>query len=91
MVTHSSILAWNIRWTEELVGYSPWGHKESDMTEATWHTRTRFPLKLQSDFRCRGHTAEHGNRRCPIVLRARRSKALGAVNDGCSYKSVCLS
>ena len=21
-----------------LVGYSPWGHTESDMTEATWHT-----------------------------------------------------
>ena len=23
-----------------LVGYSPWGHKESDRTEATWHTHT---------------------------------------------------
>ena len=22
-----------------LVGYSPFGHKESDMTEATWHAR----------------------------------------------------
>jgi len=33
MATHSSILAWIIPWTEELVGYSPWGHKESDMTE----------------------------------------------------------
>ena len=27
--THSSILAWRIPWTV----YSPWGHKESDMTE----------------------------------------------------------
>ena len=27
------ILAWKIPWTEELVGYSPWGHKESDRTE----------------------------------------------------------
>ena len=27
--THSSILAWKIPWTV----YSPWGHKESDMTE----------------------------------------------------------
>ena len=27
-----------------LVGYSPWGHKESDMTEATWHhTHKCFP------------------------------------------------
>ena len=32
MATHSSILAWRIPWTA-LVGYSPWGHKESDMTE----------------------------------------------------------
>ena len=33
MATHSSILAWEIPWTEELAGYSPRGHKESDMTE----------------------------------------------------------
>ena len=31
--THSSIPAWEIPWTEEPVGYSPWGHKESDTTE----------------------------------------------------------
>ena len=28
MATHSSIPAWRIPWTEEPVGYSPWGHKE---------------------------------------------------------------
>ena len=33
MATHSSILAWKIPWTEDLVGYSPWGRKELDMTE----------------------------------------------------------
>ena len=33
MATHSSILAWKIPWMESLVGNSPWGHKESDMTE----------------------------------------------------------
>ena len=34
METHSSILTWKIPWTERsLVGYSPWGRKESDMTE----------------------------------------------------------
>ena len=27
--------AWNILWTEELGRNSPWGHKESDMTETT--------------------------------------------------------
>ena len=30
---HSSIFAYRIPWTEKLVGYSPWGHKELDMTE----------------------------------------------------------
>ena len=34
VATHSSIFAWRIPWTEErLAGYSPWGCKESDMTE----------------------------------------------------------
>ena len=33
MATHSSILAWRIPWTEDLGGYSPWSHKESDTTE----------------------------------------------------------
>ena len=33
MATHFSILAWRISWIEELVGYSSWGCKESDMTE----------------------------------------------------------
>jgi len=27
VATHSSILAWRIPWTEELVGYSPWGRR----------------------------------------------------------------
>ena len=33
MTTYSCILAWEIPWTEELLGYSPWGHKELDTTE----------------------------------------------------------
>ena len=34
MATHSSILAWEIPWTEEPGGlYSPWGCKELDTTE----------------------------------------------------------
>ena len=48
MATHSSVLAWRIPWTEELLGYSLWGHKESDTTECT-HTHTvRYPLSLCS-------------------------------------------
>ena len=34
MATHYSILVWKISWTERsLVGFCPWGRKESDMTE----------------------------------------------------------
>ena len=38
MATHSSILAWRIPWTEE-PGGSPWGHIETDLTEATEHRK----------------------------------------------------
>ena len=39
MAAHSSIFSWRIPWTEEPGGlYSPWGHKESDMTETLTHT-----------------------------------------------------
>ena len=33
VTTHSSIPAWRIPRTEELEGYSPWGRKDSGMTE----------------------------------------------------------
>ena len=33
MATHFSILPGEPPWTEEPGGLSPWGHKESDMTE----------------------------------------------------------
>ena len=33
MAIHSSTITWKIPWTESLVGYSPWGQKESDTTE----------------------------------------------------------
>ena len=32
MATHSSTHAWKIPWARSLVGYSPSGHKKSDMT-----------------------------------------------------------
>ena len=32
MAIHSSILVWKIPW-RSMVGYSPWGRRESDMTE----------------------------------------------------------
>ena len=42
MATHSSLLTWKISWTKEIDGlYSPWGHKELDMTEQLTH-RTQY-------------------------------------------------
>ena len=38
MATHSSVLAWSIPRTEEPVGCSPQGHRESDTPEVTQHT-----------------------------------------------------
>ena len=39
MENHSSILAWRIHGQRSLVGYSPWGRKESDMTERLTPTK----------------------------------------------------
>ena len=47
MAIHCSILTWRISWTEELVDYSPWGHKESDTTERlSTHTHKDYILKV---------------------------------------------
>ena len=40
MATHSSTIAWRIPWTEEPRGYSPWGHKELNMTEVTYYLQS---------------------------------------------------
>ena len=45
MSTHSSIPAWRIPWTEDLVGYSPWGCKEWDTTERL--TLSLSPYQLE--------------------------------------------
>ena len=42
MAAHSSILAWEIPWTEELGGYSSRGHKESDTTQQLNNVRHCF-------------------------------------------------
>ena len=38
MATHSRILPGKSHGQKSLAGYSPWGHKYSDTTEATWRT-----------------------------------------------------
>ena len=46
MATHSSILVWRFHGQRSLAGYSPWGHKESDMTERLKHTHEKDKLLL---------------------------------------------
>ena len=36
VTTHTTILAWEIHGQKSFVGYSPWGCKELDTTEATY-------------------------------------------------------
>ena len=40
LATHTGILAWKSHGQRTLVGYSPWGLKESYMTEVTYNTHT---------------------------------------------------
>ena len=57
MATYSSILAWEIPWTEEPAGYSPWGCTESDTTEQltlsqqlSKHTQTHLDCHCSVSF-----------------------------------------
>ena len=47
VTAHSSILAWEVPWTEEPGGSSPWGCKESDMTDHTCSKNITGPLHPQ--------------------------------------------
>ena len=40
MATHSSILAWRIPWKRSLVGYSPWGHGDSQKSQTQLSEQT---------------------------------------------------
>ena len=48
IATLSSILTWRIPWTEELVGHSPRGHKESDTAEQLHFTFLLVVITLSS-------------------------------------------
>ena len=47
MATYSSILAWEVPWTEEPGGYSPRGCKESDMTQHLNNKNKWYNLTLE--------------------------------------------
>ena len=61
MATHSSILTQKIPWTEEPGGYSPGGHKESDMAKHTCtHTHTHKHKEQQESRRSQIFTQGSG-------------------------------
>ena len=47
IATCSSILAWRTHGQRSLVGYSPWSHKESDMTEHAHNATTHISKRRQ--------------------------------------------
>ena len=49
MATSYNTLVWKIPRTEDLEGYSPWGLKELDMTEATEHACMSIELVMLSN------------------------------------------
>ena len=49
MATHSGILAWEISWTEKLVGYSTWGHKK-----VRWNLTTKRQQQYRETGTVRG-------------------------------------
>ena len=65
MAPHSSTLAWKIPWMRSLVGCSPWGHEESDMTD-----RLHFHFSLS----CTGEG--NGN---PLVFLPGESQGQGSL------------
>ena len=44
MATHSSILAWEIPWTEKPGGLTPWGHKRVGHNSATKQQHSKWEL-----------------------------------------------
>ena len=62
MATLSSILAWRIPRTEKPGGYSPWDHKQSDMTELLTFSLSFISLQVRcppwSCFSCKEFRAQ---------------------------------
>ena len=47
IATHSGILAWKLHGRRNLVGYSPWGRKEADVTERLhFHFLSSLPTSI---------------------------------------------
>ena len=61
MATHPEFLLENPHGQRSLEGYSPWGCKQSDMTEVTQHARTQSsykPMCITKECKSAGSTVE---------------------------------
>ena len=56
MATHSSILFWNISWTEEPSGLQAMGHKELDTSWTNTHTHTHTHTHAHTHTHTHTHT-----------------------------------
>ena len=61
MATCSSLLAWEIRWTEG-PGYSPWGHREIERTDRVQLTLPDWPSAASQPLGPRSELAEPDGR-----------------------------
>ena len=44
--SHSNILAWEIPWTANLAGYSPWAMKESEMAQRLGNNNSVYSFSI---------------------------------------------
>ena len=65
MATHSSILAWRIPWTEDLVGYSPGSQSPTRLKQVSAHTH--FGSVAQSCPTLPPHGLQHSRLSCPSL------------------------
>ena len=86
MAKHSSILAWKIPWRERLVGYSPWGCKQSDMTEHA-HVQSIHGASLLGCFSCVQLFATLWTEVCQAPLQT-RNQCQPRADVGCFHSQV---
>ena len=86
MATHSSTLAWEIPWTESLVGYSPWGREESDTTE-----RLHFYFSLSCTGEGNGNPLQYSCLENPMDRGAWWAAIYGAIQSRTRLKRLSSS
>ena len=94
MTTHSSILAWEIPWTEEPGGHSSWGCRESDTTEQV-NTHTQFKGKLETQWQPLNSAMkldfqrQNGQGHCPTTTTSPRAPCPSCLPCTQMGKGIC--